>query len=85
MGRLSAHLVTAMLSMYYLSPLDAIAIPMAAPYISALYDCCGRTTRARMRGGPFVTAAPAAWYSKFAISTVWRLPSEYKDVPSSCF
>ena len=85
MGCLSPHLVTAMLLMYGLLPLDAIAVPMAAPYISALYDRCGPTTRARMRKGPFVTAAPAAWYSEPAISTVWRLPSEYRDVPSGYF
>ena len=59
--------------------------PMAAPYISALYDCCGPTTRVTMHRGPFVTATPAAWYSEPAISTVWRLPLEYRDVPSSCF
>ena len=38
MGRSSAHLVTAMLSLYCLSQLDAIAVPMAASYILALYD-----------------------------------------------
>ena len=85
MGRLWAHLVTAMLSMYYSSLWDAIADPMAAPYISALYDLCGPTTRARMRRGPFVTVAPAAWYSEPAISTIWRPPSEYRDVPSGYF
>ena len=33
----------------------------------------------------FVTAAPAAWYSELVISTVWRPPSEYRDMPSGCF
>ena len=65
--------------------MDAIAVPMAAPYISALYDCCGPTTRARMGRVPLITAAPPAWYSEPAISTVWRLPSEYRDVPSGYF
>ena len=81
MGRLSAHLVTAMWSLNCLSPLDAIALPMAAPHISAVYDYYRPTTRARMPWGAFVTVAPVAWYSEPAISTVWRLPSEYKDVP----
>ena len=83
MVRLSAHLVTAMLSMYCLSLLDAIAVLMAASYISALYDCCGPMTRAKMRRGPFVTTAPAAWEP--TLSTVWRLLLEYKDVPSRYF
>ena len=39
-----------MLSLYCLSPLDAIAIPMAAPYISALYDGCGSTIRENALG-----------------------------------
>ena len=71
--------------MYCVSPLDAITFPMAVPYVSALYDCYGPTTRAKMDRGPFVTATPAAWYSEPAISPVWRLPSEYRDVPSGCF
>ena len=62
-----------------------VAVPMVTPYISALYDCCGPMTQAKMRRGPFVTAAPAACYSEPAISTVWRLPSEYEDLPSGCF
>ena len=85
MGHLSAHLVTTMLSMYCLSPLDAIVFPMAARYISALYDYCGPTTWARMRRRHFATAGPAAWYSEPAISNVWRLPSEYRDVPLGYF
>ena len=35
--------------------------------------------------GSFCHATPAAWYSEPAISTVWRLPSEYRDVPSGYF
>ena len=85
MGHLSAHLVMAMLSMYCLSPLDAIAVPMAVPYIPALYDYYGPAIWVRMRRGPFVTTTPAAWYSEPVISTVWRLPSEYRDVPSGYF
>ena len=46
MGHSSAHLVTVLLSVYCLSLLDVIAVPMAEPYISALYDYYGPMTRA---------------------------------------
>ena len=74
-GRLSTHLVVAILSMYYLSPPDATAVPIAIPYVSALYDGGGPATLTRIRGGPFVTASPATWYSTPATSAAWRLPS----------
>ena len=47
MGALSAHLATAILSMYCLSLLGAIAFAMAAQYVLALHGCCGPTTRAQ--------------------------------------